>query len=89
MARGMRSRASNEGPRAGGRGPRASTAAPEAVQTMLDELLERAVRALDELEGLFNGAKNYFSEAIDGIVREFVLKEKDISELVMLKNTMM
>jgi hypothetical protein len=87
MPRGRRARASNEGPRAGGRGPRASAAAPDAA--MLRELLDRAVRALDELDSLFNETKSYFDDAVNGIVREFKLTEEEVNELNRFKETML
>ena len=82
----MGTRGLNESPRAEGRGPRASTATPEA---MLRELLDRTVRALDELDSLFNGAKSYFNDAVNGIVREFKLTEKEINELNRFKEIML
>ena len=86
MPRGMRSRASNKGPRAGGRGPRASDAAPEA---MLGELLERSRKALADLDSLFDETKSYFNEAINSIVREFKLTIEEIDELNRFKETLL
>jgi len=86
MARGMRSRAGSSGLRAGGRGPRASDAT-DAVQAMLDELLERSRRALAELDAVFINAKGYLNNIIDDIVKEHTLTEKD--KIIIFKNTML
>jgi hypothetical protein len=87
MARGRKARASNEGPRAEGRGPRASDAAPEAA--VLGELLERAARALDELDSLFDESKRYFDEVINNITREIKLTKEDVIELKKFKESIL
>jgi hypothetical protein len=56
---------------------------------MLRELLDRAARALAELDSLFNGAKSYFDEVINSIVREFNLTEEEVNELNRFKETML
>jgi hypothetical protein len=86
MPEGRKARASNEGPRAVERGPRVSGSVPPDA-AMLRELLKRSRRTLAVLDSLFNGAKSYFNEAINGIVREFKLTEKEANELLKFKES--
>jgi hypothetical protein len=86
MPEGRKARGLNESPRAVEQGPRVSGSVPPDA-AMLRELLERSRKALAELDSLFNGAKSYFNEAINGIIREFKLTEKEANKLLKFKES--